>query len=41
MSLIVGSIGKKKITNTIELLGKSGPYDIIIHNLHDLKLVSR
>ena len=41
ISLIVGSIDKKEMTNTIELLEKSGPYDIIIHNLHDPKLVSR
>lgn len=41
MSLIVGSIDKKEITSTIELLEKSGPYDFIIHNLHDPKLVSR
>ena len=40
MSLIIGSIDKNEITNTIELLVKSGPYDIIIHNLHDPEIVS-
>lgn len=40
MSLIAGSIDKKEMTNTIELLGNSGPYDIIIHNLHDPEIVS-
>ena len=39
--VIFGPIDNKKdIANTVELLAKSGPYDIIIHNLHDPKLVS-
>ena len=40
-SLIVGSLGNmKEIDNTIELLANSGPYDIVIHNLHDPKISS-
>ncbi len=40
-NIIFGPIGtNKEIVNTVGLLGKSGPYDLIIHNLHDPKLVS-
>jgi len=40
-NVILGPIGSvKEMANTVELLGKSGPYDLIIHNLHDPKLVS-
>ncbi len=40
-NIIFGPIGtNKEITNTVKLLGKSRPYDLIIHNLHDPKLVS-
>ena len=39
-NIIVGNIDTKEINNTMELLAKSGPYDIIIYNLHDPKLVS-
>jgi len=40
-SVIFGSIeNKKQIEKTVGILGISGPYDLIIHNLHDPKIAS-
>lgn len=41
VSVIYGPIGnKKQIEKTVEILANFGPYDLVIHNLHDPKLVS-